>query len=354
MLGKGRGSSDSAKDHQSAPLSSLRDPSSFGPPPKRVPGQPLPPPTSLRSNTTEPSGGLGSALSQDEIDSQRRRREEAEQAAAEEAQQIRAPTGPYRADTTGLTIANLPKPPTFRGSQTASPPVPPGRSKPPSLPPRLPPRTGRSTGVEPAPPPYAAAQAAAPSEGYLNQGAMNRLGQSGISVPGFNIGGTTSPPVPARMNSTSTSNKPSNGAQLGELQARFSKMNTSSATPASTGTTFEDKKKAVQTFNAIGNGSSSVSLKDVGNAASVANNFRERHGEQAAQGYKAANGMNQKDGIMDKMKSYSPNASSPTSPTSPSLGVTGKKAAPPPPAKRRELMVDPPPIPLGSKPNPSG
>jgi len=100
---------------------------------------------------------------------------------------------------------------------------------------------------------------------------------------------------------------------------------------------------------------SSVSFADAREAASTANNFRERHGEQVASGLSAANSVNQKYGVMDRMKSYSsdgtthqqvPQAAS-------GVGAAGKKGPPPPPpAKKRELQSGPPPVPLGSKPKP--
>jgi len=371
-MGKGKDPSEDAQDHQSTPLSSLKDPSSFGPPPKRVPGQALPPPSSLRANT----GGLGAPLTQDEIQAgARRRKAEEQEAAASEVEEAQTRAGPYRRDTTGLTTAGLPKPPLRRPDQPSSPIA--GQAKPPVLPPRLPPRNTRGL-VEPAPPPYSSAPTSptGPPERHLNQGAMSRLGQAGISVPGFNIGRTASPPVPARHNNISPPIPSKNdsapplpspsksGAQLGELQARFAKLNTapssaSSGTTSSTsGTTWAQKQAALRTASDFKKDPASVSLSDARVAASTANDFRERHGEQAAAGYKAAGSMNERYGIMDKMKGFSGGASgtseSRASPTLSAFGGAVKKAAPPPPAKKRELMGEAPSVPLGSKPKPSG
>ncbi|KAF2433467.1 hypothetical protein EJ08DRAFT_658006 [Tothia fuscella] len=361
MIGKGKNTTESAQDHQSTPLSALQDPASFGPPPRRVPGQPLPPPSSVRSitsSTSSASAGLGAPLTREEMDAARRKREEAERTATQE--QVREPPGPYRADTTGLTTAGLPKPPTFRPGQSQSPPAAPARSTPPSLPPRLPPRTARPV-IESPPPPYATAQQITPSDSYINQGAVNRLAQSGISVSAFNIGGTSSPPLPARTHSNSIPTSPANGSQMNELQAHFSKMNTTtSSTQASTGTTWAQKQAALRTASNFKKDPSSVSLSDARTAATTANKFRERHGEEAAAGLKTANSMNQKYGIMNKVQSYGSGAGAtsastqPNSPASPTYGITGKKAAPPPPVKRRELMENAPPIPMGSKPKPLG
>jgi hypothetical protein len=362
----GKGKSSDSDGHETTPLSSLKDPASFGPPPKRVPGQPLPPPSSLRSNTS----GLGAPLSPEEMEVQRRRQQEAEEATLHPEEETRAPSGPYRPDTTGLTTANLPKPPRRAGQPELPPSPATGKSKPPSLPPRLPPRTNQTgDGAPPpraarpmaaAPPTYtstAPPQPASPSEGHLNQDAVNSLGKAGISIPGFGIGRTSSPSIPPRHSNnlpsaTSPTSPIKSGAQLGELQARFSKMNNAQTPPPSTGTTWAEKQAALRTASDFKKDPTSVSLADARVAASTANNFRERHGEQVASGYKAANNMNQKYGLMDKAKSYTGNADS-SSPTSPGFGGVVKKAPPPPPMKKRELMADPPPVPLGSKPKPS-
>jgi hypothetical protein len=366
-MGKGKSGSDS-QSHDTAPLSSLKDPASFGPPPKRVPGQALPPPTSLRST----AGGLGAPLSAEDVEAQRRRKQEAAEADLYPEEETQAPSGPYRPDTTGLTTTGLPLPPRRAGQPASPPPAASGKPKPPSLPPRLPPRTTQHT--DPTPPPRAAQpvasapqpytstatlETASPSDGHLNQGAMSRLGQAGISVPGFGIGNAASPTVaPRSSNAPPTPTSPTKGGgQLSELQARFSKMNTTQSPTSSTGTTWAEKQAALRTAGDFKKDPTSVSFADARMAASTANNFRERHGEQVASGYQAANSMNQKYGLMEKAKSYGGNADSPTasSPTSPGFGgAGGKKAPPPPPAKRRDLMADPPPVPLSSKPKASG
>lgn len=142
---------------------------------------------------------------------------------------------------------------------------------------------------------------------------------------------------------------------------------TSSETaPPKTGTTWAEKQAALKTANNVRNDPSNVSISDMRNAASTANNFRERHGEQAASGWRAANGLNQKHGVTDRVNGgaggASPGlASTPPAPTSPSLtsptqSTFGKKAPPPPPKKKKELTAapvspnEPPPIPLASKP----
>ncbi|KAF2008988.1 hypothetical protein BU24DRAFT_415347 [Aaosphaeria arxii CBS 175.79] len=382
-MGKGKGQAAEAREnHQSAPLSTLKDPSSFGPPPKHVHYHGAAAAGQSSATSSGDTGGLGAPVSRDGSTAKERlqARREAEARAEEEAN--RPPPGPYRADTTGLSTANLPKPPQFRPGQATPPPAAAGagapKPGPPRLPPRLPPRQNSHPDMHAPPPPPSyneSVEAPAPERGILNQGAMNRLGNAGISVPGFGIG-RASPPVPPRQNSSSSSaavSPPpeasgagaggSRGPQLSELQSRFSKMSTTSSDspPPAQGTTWAEKQAALKTASNFRNDPSKVSFSDMRNAASTANNFRERHGEQAAAGVRAANGLNQKYGLADRVNGLS----SPTSPTSPvaesstaahGAAAAGKKAPPPPPPKKRNLAGnatganEPPPIPLASKP----
>lgn len=366
MLGRGGGSEshlDAARNHQSAPLSSLKDPSTFAPPPKRV-DYGADPTASRGAAATAPEGSARQRLQERE---EARRREEEEE---EEAN--RPPPGPYRADTTGLSTAHLPKPPSARPVGATPPPPPPARAgSKPAPPPRLPPRQNSNPNEHaPAPPPtYNEATQANPSQGILNQGAMNRLGQAGISVPGFGVGRTASPPVPtrqiqppppvpARQNSASAPSPTApagHGSQLGELQTRFAGMSTRSPTttpPPTQGTSWADKQAALRTASGLRDDPSKVSGADMRNAASTANNFQQRHGAQVASGFKAANGLNQKYNIAGRMNNLASSSETPQSPVQSGSG-SGKKLAPPPPPKKKELAVgsgEPPPIPLGSKP----
>ncbi|KAH3994623.1 hypothetical protein HBI56_158590 [Parastagonospora nodorum] len=370
MLGRGGGSSshvEAAKSHQSTPLSQLADPSSFAPPPKRLDYGASPVASrATPASTTAPAGSARQRLQE---------REEAQRRAEEEAN--RPPPGPYRPDTTGLDTSHLPKPPAFRPG-AASPAAGSGSKPKPSLPPRLPPRQTENPNeyTPPPPPTYTEATQETPSaRGVLNQGALNRLGQAGVSVPGFGVGRTASPPVPPRQtnsppvpprqNSASavpTSAAPpaattGRGSQLGELQSRFSKMSAggSTSTAPTTGTSWADKQAALRTASGLRDDPSKVSTTDMKNAASTANNFQQRHGAQVASGFKAANGLNQKYGIAGRVNNFASDntASSPQSPTTAGPGAAGKKLAPPPPPKKKELAgssSEPPPIPLSSKP----
>jgi hypothetical protein len=155
-----------------------------------------------------------------------------QQAQEEEEEASRPPPGPYRVDTTGLSTANLPKPPVRRldsGSSQPRPPprqiapspaarapLPPPRSTPtpptapsrqqPALPPRLPPRQNSRPDLNsPAPPPaYTELDHPTTSVPAPDQGAMNRLARAGVSVPGFDIGSRNSPaPTPSTFNHAS-------------------------------------------------------------------------------------------------------------------------------------------------------
>ena len=317
------------------------------------------------------------------MDSIRAKEEEEKEArAAREAeeQEIKPPPGPFKVDTTGLSMRNLPKPPIRRAEQdignNSTGPAAGSKSKP-SLPPRLPPRqnSGASANTSSPPPSYnAATTVESPAQnGYLNQGALNRLGATGVSVPGFGIGRDSestnpwrdqkSPPGETQSPSSSSSRLPG----MNELQGRFSKISPPSTPSGSSsqGTTFAQKQAALKTANSFRNDPSSISLSDARNAASTANNFRERHGDQVASGWQGANNLNKKYGVIDRINSSSPGIAIPSqqsfgstssTPVTPdAMSAEGKKKAPPPPPPKKKLVDQasapgPPPIPLSSKP----
>ena len=146
----------------------------------------------------------------------------------------------------------------------------------------------------------------------------------------------------------------------------------------SQGTSFAQKQAALRTASQFRNDPSSISLSDARSSAATANNFRERHGEQVATGWKGANQLNKKydvanrfNGTTDQSGSASPvkedgpiamrdntvkaigGESMPASPwaNEQSQGAF-KKAPPPPPVKRigTGSSGGPPPVPMGSKP----
>ncbi len=359
---------ESAREHQSTPLSSLKDPSSFAPPPKRL---------DYSSGSAAPAPTGPSSASAVSAKQSLREREEARRRQEEEAN--RPPPAPYRPDTTGLSTAHLPKPPAFRPGAASPSTTGPSTKPKPSLPPRppLPPRQNSNPNeFAPAPPPTytEATQEARPEQGVLNQGALGRLGQAGVSVAGFGIGRTASPPVPPRANpsppvpprqnsSSNTMIPPpapaSRGSQMNELQDRFARMSgpKSPAPPPSTGTSWADKQAALRTASSLRDDPSKVSASDLKGAASTANNFQQRHGDQVASGWKSANSLSQKYGLGGKMNNFASSSASQgpgQSSSQSSVGGLGKKAPPPPPPPKRNDLSGgsggPPPIPLSSKP----
>ncbi|KAK2762297.1 hypothetical protein FQN54_001307 [Arachnomyces sp. PD_36] len=372
-VGKGKGKDDPASNHTARPLNSLKDPSSFGPPPKRHTGG-----TPGLQGTTQASPVSGQAQYQSGGYGEQ---------AQPETRKPPPPPVPYRADRTGLATNHLPKPPVRHVDQPADESIAATKPRPkPSVPPRLPARKPSGHSDAPPPPPsYDTAMRDPPSHGPASshQGAISRLGKAGVSVPGLGIGesqgnGDGQSPSPSSRNASSR-------GQLSELQSRFSKMspsspNNSSANTPTEGTTTEQKQDALRTAHSFHNDPSSVSATDARNAASTANNFRERHGDQVAAGKKKMTGLNEKYGITKRINGFIEDQSSPADqqpsagnrlppPVPPPHPNSNNQAAglnnrrpppPPPPPKRQELQsapvgdqsraVPPPPLPLGTKP----
>jgi hypothetical protein len=254
---------------------------------------------------------------------------EAEEAAS------KPPSGPYRKDTSGLRTDHLPPPPVRRNNTPgASPgPVPPPRANlglpartpaaatpPPRAaaarpPPVLPPRQNEYPDEHtPAPPPTygEAIQPNLPKPNSLNQSAIDRLGQAGVSVPGFGIGNS---------NNASTQALPSNQghpSQLNELQHRFSRL---------------------------GAGSTQIPPSSQAQPSAATSWQQQRQNLQQLQNNPIVSYARQQTGVLP-----------------PSGGVAAaakKKPAPPPPPKKSTLQANdsagpaPPPIPMSSKPRPS-
>jgi len=255
----------------------------------------------------------------------------------------------------------LPPPPVFRGDGVANKSTSPEILKP-KLPPRLPPRDSSIT-IPTSPPPAYDDTVQPAQEPLHNQGAIDRLGRVGVSVPGLGIGRTSPPQLPPRRSTASSGQGESSSSpqqsQLSELQSRFAQIRTGSSESSSGGTTLAQKRAALETARNFKKDPTSVSISDLRDSASTANNFRERHGEQVATGWKEASRINQKYGIMDRVKSYSSNEETypepPISPDTPAQ-ATHKKPPPPPPPKKHEWngkTPAPPPVPLSSKPKPT-
>lgn len=125
-MGKGKTSdTEAAREHISRPLTTLKDPAAFGPPPKNVNyhgGAALP------NQITPHRGGLGAPLSPSEISRANSSTQLARQQEEEQPERPPPPAVPYRADRTGLKTDNLPPPPVHRNLRQAGVLPPPSSS----------------------------------------------------------------------------------------------------------------------------------------------------------------------------------------------------------------------------------
>ncbi|KAJ9605961.1 hypothetical protein H2200_009810 [Cladophialophora chaetospira] len=369
--------------HVSRPLSSLKDPSLFGPPPKNVNyhgGAALP------NEITPQTSGWGAPLSQEQISNANRVASGPTQEEIEEEARSAGPPLPYRADRTGLKTDHLPPPPVHRDVLHRASEVPePGPAAPqPRLPPRLPSR--QPTASTPTPPPAVTSPPPAyesiptsqpvpqPSKSYVNQAAVNRLGNAGVSVPALGIGSEqasnpwrTEPSQSSQPKAVSTTTQqPAN--QLSELQARFARMGSSTSTnsqqndtppfvtpaqsppPASVtasgqpgyiqpgqvppqvqGSTWAEKQSAMRTAQNAYKDPSSVSAQDATSAVRTANSFRDRHKDTIDAAGSRATQLNKKYNVTGRLNSFldKHNAPSPTSENPPSNGINGHAGAGP-------------------------
>lgn len=342
LIGRGDNSTSHApSSHSAMPITSLRDPSSFGPPPKHVGSGPRSPTSTTPQHQSH-----------------------AEQAHG--VQQIEEPhveAKPYRVDTTGLSTSHLPPPPGRKDNPLAPPPPlsKPKPNAPPSLPPRLPARNGSTSPVQTQSPTSTGRQ----SPGYLNQGAISRLSAAGISVPGLGIG-KTPPPPPNRSSSNSPSPTKTSNSRLSEQLNRFSRFGSSSPKPEpkpasptvpTKGTSWAEKQAALKTAATFRKDPTSVSFAEAKAAASTAHNFQQRHGEQVTSGMNTANRLGQKFGMFENGGQSGQGGSS--SPMGQISVIAGKKPPPPPPSKKKPQLSAvssegsapaPPPIPIGTRP----
>ncbi|KAL4898844.1 hypothetical protein BDW74DRAFT_126402 [Aspergillus multicolor] len=362
-MGKGKDPKDEEREnHVSRPLSSLKDPSSFGPPPKHIKYHGA---AALPNETTPDRSGWGAPLSQTQINnSYAQKQQEEEEQRRKEEEAAKRPPVPYRANRTGIDPTTLPPPPVRRvGSVAESAPTSASPRPRPSIPPRVPPRSSTSTPASHTPPPPAytpsppATEQPQAADGYLNQAATSRLAQAGVSVPEFGIDSRPS---------NSTSPAPGyNQAPMSELQSRFSQTRTNSGSSPSPAL-----PPAQQTQSPVN------STSNVSNAKSAFSDFRSRHSDQIESGKAKLNGLNQKYGITERINNTlnskldnggqappvppHPNWShSTTNSSSDTASLAQRKAPPPPPPQKKAQLRStpvnagspaPPPLPLGTKP----
>ncbi|KAF8538412.1 hypothetical protein BDD12DRAFT_885255 [Trichophaea hybrida] len=253
----------------------------------------------------------------------------------------------------GASTRRPPPPPPDSSSTTGMPSLPQRIStaedsesrRAPPIPPRLPPRT------ESFPEGTNVTQEDVTSRGGLTASAtsaLGRLGKSGVKVPGFET--TTVPPPASRPKIGST----------GNLFSTNSKA-------AVTGTSFEDKKAAIKTANAMYKDPTKVSFSDARAAASTARNFQQRHGEQVTEGARVASkyGLIGNGGTPQESSTRAspplplrtryeppPHESRPALPTKkkPPPPLPPKKKPPPPTLSATRSPPPPPPVPVASRP----
>lgn len=389
-----RSASGAGSDRISRPLTTLKDPASFGPPPKNVHrhgGAALP------SKMTPDRRGLGAPLPSTHLETAGKTAHGAEEAEYEQPPKPAGPPVPYRVNRTGLRTDHLPPPLLHRaaecengngngnGNEQEKGIVCGALKAKPSLPPRLPSRDSSSILTSPvassSPPPeydFVADDSKRPANTYFNQGALDRLSKAGITVQGLGIGPNT---TAAPTESSPTISPPA--SHLSRLQSHISETQKTSTPPQSVpspshGTTLAQKQAALKTAQSFQRNPSSVSVSDARSAATTANNFRERHQDQIAAGAQKANTLNKKYNITGRMNSFLEQQVSPadTSTQQPAtqhsasdlqqtpnispqtLGLKGRKPAPPLPPKKPSSMYGkamdgqaPPPVPLGTKPS---
>ncbi|OAL68940.1 hypothetical protein A7D00_7196 [Trichophyton violaceum] len=266
--GKSTGGGSAPAPRASRPISSLRDPASFGPPPQR--GK-----TNTNTNTTTTAGtGVRPA----------------------------PPPIPRRSmDTQGQ-------------GQTQNKP---------SLPPRLPPRRAEmdaaETNTEP-PPAYELAATTPTSTAGIStaaSAAANRLGAAGVSVPAFGINKTTNHNqnqnnMPVSV-SPQTTQAMASVAQS-ELQQRFNQMNRSVPPPPQSTTTSTPVSPLTTNSTSTPPPPPQRSSTERTSSNPSLNAFRERHNEHIQAGMSKLSGLDQKYGISKKINSFIEDQKSPAYP----------------------------------------
>ncbi|KAJ5819058.1 hypothetical protein N7474_004649 [Penicillium riverlandense] len=369
-MGKGKDPDSDRVEHVSQPLSSLRDPSSFAPPPKRSP-----------AGITPDRHGVGAPLSQDQINSQNAHLQQEAEAEEAAAQKPAPPPVPYRVDTTGLSTNNLPPPPVRRLdspgsgslSSTAS-----AKPKPPQVPPRLPPRDGPASQTPPRLRhlplrPEVPALGIGETDGRQSQ-PVNEL-QSRFSQMKTNDYNSAGPPPPYQA--TQQTSSPSESAAGGRSSIQdfrerhadkidMGKQKLGGVT-SRVNTFVEDRQTTRPTSN---------SSEPAAGGRSSIQDFRERHADKIDMGKQKLGGVTSRFNTFVEDRKFSANAnkriprppsnySSPVE-SSPSGGglesAARNKKPPPPPPKKAEIRAPPvasspssaspapPPVPLNSKP----
>jgi len=158
---------------------------------------------------------------------------------------------------------------------------------------------------------------------------------------------------------------------MNELQSRFARLGSSNQSQtqstaagqpqASAGTSWADKRAALETARNAHRDPSSVSFADARSAVGTANNFRQRHGDAIAGGVGRLNSMGVGFGGQSTTPQVAATSGAGYDGGGSVAGAVGKKPPPPPPPKKKVLGFEgqnqgseppppPPPVPMGSKP----
>ncbi|KXT18510.1 hypothetical protein AC579_2300 [Pseudocercospora musae] len=369
-LGKKKDPYEEARNHQSMPLASLRDPDSFGPPPKhsayygadatRSPSTVSRTGTGLSTASGNSRAGLGAPIVESGY-AERKRREAAEREAQEQAEINAKKAEPYRMNTSGLRTDNLPKPPVRRNMDAGgagSPVANTGRTASPGLPPRAPPR--QTTGTIAAP-----ARTSSPS------------GPAPVLPPRQNEWPDEfSPPPPPTYNEALSAPSPQqNVASVAQSVASRFNQNRSSNTPfPARHPSYNPATIDQSAMSRLGQAGVSVPGFGIGSSSSGTNAPSAQQVQSAAtMAHGAASRFNQNGGggqlnelqqRFARMNAGTSNDTSSALAASISAATAQKKAPPPPPPKKAGLnaaippqpgdfSAAPPPVPMSSKPKPT-
>lgn len=236
----------------SRPLSALRDPSTFAPPPKRVgTSSSFEIPVSSPSATVPLSPNHSTTTTATALP-------EVHPIPQHEPQK---PPPPYRVDSTGLPTAHFRPPPVRNAAAPNTSNV--ARRSPPALPPRLPPRNSISTNSPRSASSFSVAAASPPLTNPL--------------------------PSPTRPQAVEIQPHPS------KLPSSFSSPFTPAAVAATANTstsqqgmTWAQKQSALRTASKFQKDPSSISLVDARRAISTTNNLHQQHCDQVAIGFQTA------------------------------------------------------------------
>ncbi|KAK0748748.1 hypothetical protein B0T21DRAFT_447415 [Apiosordaria backusii] len=352
----GRGDDKNKYEHHTPrPLSSLKDPSTFAPPPKRT--------------LTGSSGSLPNSPGHPPV----QQHQQQQQPHPDPEEPPKQPK-PWSLNTTGLSTANLPPPPGRRDGGRPPAPQPPSsrpsstsstgsRPPPPALPPRLPPRSSPPTSSSPS---NTTANALANLTQSIsaasiggdkgvpkpNQSSIDRLTAAGISVPGLGIGigNSTSHPAPPPR----TTGSPSPAAkQPPQIPSGFSSHLAKAAT-----TSFQNRQQSQE--GGTGSGYGTTLAKEGLNRYKTASPS-EKAAIHGAATSAAKQGFNRYQTATPSERAAVSGAAS--SMLSSAVAAAKKKPPPPPPpAKKKPQFLGgnkpaqeeeddaPPPVPLATRP----